>query len=248
MKRQPKKMHLFVEAEIKALLITHLRKAKIVRRGDLLVNEFKLGTSQVRCDLVVFGRDLVGVEVKGPRDSLRRIETQIAAYQKYFDRVMLILASRHLGRFPFEKFPEVEVWEFYDSGKITLVRAGCSKAEPHGRLRDLMTRKEVLRHLPNLPEDDANPTINEREAFKLALAERFGRTSAEFWNVVGRRHVQPHDLLTLSRFRGRRDKQASLATSQTAFWHEWARQAERALGTTAPRYSTAVQSVQSSSV
>lgn len=61
-----------------------------------MVNEFWIPPTRERADLAVIGDELVGYEIKSPRDSLKRLPRQVEAFSRVFDRCTAVLASRHL--------------------------------------------------------------------------------------------------------------------------------------------------------
>jgi hypothetical protein len=56
-----------------------------------LVEEMEVCSGRARIDLAVIGDRLIGIEIKGPRDSVTRLPSQAKAYSQCFDHVVLIV-------------------------------------------------------------------------------------------------------------------------------------------------------------
>ncbi|MGH9238344.1 MAG: sce7726 family protein [Vicinamibacterales bacterium] len=73
----------FVKARL-ARLVPSLSKA-------FLVEEMEVCSGRARIDLAVIGDRLIGIEIKGPQDSVTRLPGQANAYSQCFDHVVLIV-------------------------------------------------------------------------------------------------------------------------------------------------------------
>jgi hypothetical protein len=56
-----------------------------------LVEEMEVCSGRARIDLAVIGDRLIGIEIKGPRDSVTRLPGQAKEYSQCFDHVVLIV-------------------------------------------------------------------------------------------------------------------------------------------------------------
>jgi len=56
-----------------------------------LVEEMEVCSGRARIDLAVIGDRLIGIEIKGPQDSVTRLPGQAKAYSQCFDHVVLIV-------------------------------------------------------------------------------------------------------------------------------------------------------------
>jgi hypothetical protein len=69
-----------------------------------LVEEMEVCSGRARIDLAVIGDRLIGIEIKGPQDSVTRLPGQAKAYSECFDHVVLIvhesLATKALALIP----------------------------------------------------------------------------------------------------------------------------------------------------
>ncbi len=68
------------------------RLPRLVRGGSkaLLVEELEVCSGRARIDLAVIGDRLIGIEIKGPQDTVTRLPGQAKAYSQCFDHVVLI--------------------------------------------------------------------------------------------------------------------------------------------------------------
>lgn len=56
-----------------------------------LVEEMQVCSGRARIDLAVIGDRLIGIEIKGPQDSVTRLADQANAYSQCFDQVLLLV-------------------------------------------------------------------------------------------------------------------------------------------------------------
>lgn len=56
-----------------------------------LVEEMEICTGKARADMAVISDRLIGIEIKGPQDSLDRLPNQVDQYSKCFDEVLLVV-------------------------------------------------------------------------------------------------------------------------------------------------------------
>lgn len=210
----------FSELAVKARFLQQLRDSGKVSENAVIANEFKIGQRGARADLAILEGLLWGIEIKSETDSTRRLQAQMAAYRLSFDRVTLILATKHLRGFDWEVAHGVEVIEVSRSGKFRTMSEPNTVAmqEP---LSALMTKRDRDR----LARMAGSPEENERRVFEAEFRRRHGPTSANFWAEVRSRPIEVDDLDLLSRFRPLRAAQASKALEEEARWEEWHTQA-----------------------
>ena len=61
------------------------------------MEELGLCRGRVRVDLALVNGSLHGYEIKSDRDTLTRLETQSEIYMKVFDRLTIVVGSKHLS-------------------------------------------------------------------------------------------------------------------------------------------------------
>ena len=64
--------------------------------GSCFVDELALPHGAGRADVAVLGARFHGFEIKGERDTLRRLASQVAVYDSVFDFVTIVTADKHL--------------------------------------------------------------------------------------------------------------------------------------------------------
>ena len=62
----------------------------------LVIDELGLKHGKCRADIAVVNGCLIGFEIKGNKDSLSRLPSQIGTYNAIFDRVAIIVTENHL--------------------------------------------------------------------------------------------------------------------------------------------------------
>jgi hypothetical protein len=81
-----------IQADIRALLSRIFRNSPGVR----VVEELEICGGKARADMAVISDELIGIEIKGPKDKLDRLPGQIQHYSRCFDRVILVADEVHL--------------------------------------------------------------------------------------------------------------------------------------------------------
>lgn len=206
------------ENDIKAAVLNYLLLHGRIKRGCAIANEFALRKASVRADLAILGQSFIGIEIKSPVDSLKRLETQINSYKEYFDAVMMFIATNHLKNINFHDYQGVEVYAVDQSSNITPISQPIDDERASGEaLLKLLTKNERER----LCVDDT--PIQERQAFELAFSKRYSETSELFWNTIGkRRKIKVFDLHLLSKYRPQREAAIFLKKQNEQRWTQWA--------------------------
>lgn len=79
---------------------TELRNSlKAIFEGDpraLLIDELALCEGEARIDLALINGTLIGFEIKSERDTLSRLDEQVRIYNRTFDKVTIVVSSKHL--------------------------------------------------------------------------------------------------------------------------------------------------------
>lgn len=77
---------------VRSRAVKYLERSEHIR----LVEELELGNCDARIDMAFFGNELLGIEIKSPRDTLKRLPDQASHYSKVFDRVILVADQKFL--------------------------------------------------------------------------------------------------------------------------------------------------------
>jgi len=86
------------EAEIKARLRGFLSHRHSGEPGTVIFEELCLLRRSSRADVAVVNGVLHGYEIKSDRDRLERLGRQVVVYGRVFDRVSIIVGTRHIDR------------------------------------------------------------------------------------------------------------------------------------------------------
>lgn len=213
---------------ITAAVLMHIRRAAGRRKKPVITREFSLGRSPVRADLALLGDEFIGVEIKGPRDTLRRLPKQMAGYATYFDRTILVVDNRHLKHIDRDAVCGAAIWSFDIEGKLAEIRPGGGlNIVGAPSYMEMMTQEERRRLLT---PDEASGSLHAisresaREAFFSAFRQRYDKRSLEFWSTTSRRIIHPKDLPILSRFLEYRNEIRRITAEREEFWQRWADQ------------------------
>jgi hypothetical protein len=192
------------EAQVKAATLSRVRQAAGRGRKPIVTAEFSLGDSGVRADLAVFGDELIGLEIKTEKDTLRRLSSQMAAYSRYFHRAVAIVAPCHLRNLTEEQLQTASLWTYDSRGVLTELHRGRVNHVDTATLEGVLTQAE-----------------RRRFDFMAAMHGRYGATSKLFWQSVARRSITPDDLRLLSRFADSRAQARRVAAEREAQWSHW---------------------------
>lgn len=192
------------EGQVKAAVLMRVREANGRRRQPIVTAEFTLGGSGVRADLAVFADTSIGFEIKTAKDTLRRLPVQMAAYARYFDHAVAIVAPCHVRRIAEDVLHGGSLWSYDDNGILRTVIEGRTNVVRDDDLRELLTQAE-----------------RRKVGFRQAIAGRYDATSRRFWTAVSRRSIRPADLPLLSRFTAAREQAIRLASERDAYWAQW---------------------------
>lgn len=217
------------ENDIKAAVLTRVRRECRGRGLPVISSEFSLNGTGIRADLAILDGCFYGVEIKSEADTLKRLPSQMEGYARYFDRTVLVVAPKHLRGLRDINLQGAEVWR---------QEVLCDwQQHAHGEQRricghwllQLLTVEEerrVTRALELLPADASAETIDaaRRSEFEAAFRRRYMSTSANFWQAVRGRSIRAEDLALLSRFHADRERARTAAAEADAMWARWAQQ------------------------
>lgn len=192
------------EGQVKAAVLTRVREAAGRRQKPIVTAEFTLGSSGVRADLAVFAETSIGFEIKTARDTLRRLPVQMAAYARYFNYAVAIIAPCHVPNILPDALHGGSLWTYDEDGVLQPLVEGQVNAVADEALIDLMTQAE-----------------RRRGDFVGAITGRYSTTSSQFWATVSRRSIRSADLPLLSRFAEARTQARQLADEREACWSRW---------------------------
>lgn len=141
------------EQEIRSFVKARLPRLVRSLSRAFLVEEMEVCSGRARIDLAVIGDRLIGIEIKGPRDDVKRLPGQATAYSQCFDHVVLIVHESLTAK----ARPLIPDWW----GLIT------------GRMVDGRIRYRVVRRLRT------NPSLNLERVLSLLWREEIDALLAD---------------------------------------------------------------------
>ena len=204
-----------LEPQIKSLLLNHLIKKKILSSSDTVFNEFTVDGASRRVDLAITkGKELWGFEIKSEADSLSRLKGQVDIYSKYFDKVFVVVASKHSSSASLIISEAVALWEIRDNRIIVKQKGRKRLIKNTNSFIDMMSvsdlnkavNKSGLKALSKRRKDlitclsEVSYSFLRESAFK-AVTQRYELSSKIFFNEVTGRDIIPSDIQLLSRFK-----------------------------------------------
>lgn len=224
-----------LEPDIKAIALNHLRSSGRIAPDSSIVNEFTVNNYTRRTDLaIVDKRKLIAIEVKSEADNLSRLCDQTNEYLNYFDKVIIIVASKHALK-ALENTPShVAVWEVVDAKLKVRRRGNTIPIREKKRFIELMTANEMLKLVSKLrlsPPDRDKLTLEAtlQEVSLLALKsaalqnirDRYEASSSMFWKKTVQRQILPSDIELLSPYRSERKAEEAARQGRESFLKNW---------------------------
>jgi hypothetical protein len=128
-----------------------------------MLNEFRVG--QCKADLVILNGTSTVYEVKSERDSLSRLQRQVAAYATVFAQVYVIAAEKHVAAVIASVPKDVGVMRLNSRHQISTLREAADRAErtsPNAIFDSIRTREArlILRSRGVPVQDVPNTELN----------------------------------------------------------------------------------------
>lgn len=211
------------ENAIKAAVLTRIRRRAGGRRRPVVTSEFSLNGTGIRADLAVLDGDLFyGVEIKSAADTLKRLQSQLEGYARYFDRSDLVVAPRHLRGLREIDVHGAEIWRQEVLTDWTLHAAGETRHITGQQLLHLLPAEDRRRAIEAIGTDGENGDVDElRGAFFASFRKRYGSTSDAFWSAVAGRRIAGDDVRSLSRFRAEREQRREVRIENARRMSDW---------------------------
>lgn len=205
------------EKEIKYLLLNRFVQTDFIDYSSLVLSEMNLSAKTRRIDLAIVKNDkLIGIEIKSEKDSLDRLSGQVEEYRKYFDKILVVVASKFVSSVLSLCEDDIAVWEASSKGVYCVRRGRLTNSVKKESYLDLMTRREIcsIAKMLNLEYHDV-PIYDLKQSVLMHLAKlskariksimlegvekRFGMTSFRFLSkVIPQGYVSLSDVRLLS--------------------------------------------------
>src|SRR5687767_9037317 len=65
---------------------------------SLVIDELGLKNGELRADIAVLKKNMIGYEIKTDKDNLMRLLSQMVGYNEVFDKVYIITGSKHFTK------------------------------------------------------------------------------------------------------------------------------------------------------
>ena len=152
------------EPELKAKLLTQLRREKVISRKAVIANEYVVGRSCTRADLAILESKFIGIEIKSEVDSLRRLSQQIRSYSQYFDEIILVVADKHQDAIPADIESLVRIWTVDRKGLLNAAPVQSERMPVDRLALSYLLTKEEKRRFLSTPDSTAGD--GDRRAFR----------------------------------------------------------------------------------
>ncbi|CAE6791417.1 sce7726 family protein [Paraburkholderia domus] len=159
------------EVEIRTALLARLMRRRSTRQH--VQEEFRIERGGARIDVAVFGKGMVGYEIKSDLDTFSRFSNQIHAYNRVFDQIHLAVGPTHVAA-ALEIVPSwwgVLVASRTTKGKITL--------EPV-RAAQTNLRQDPFSLASLLWKDEAIAAITQSDSIQLPKSA----SSHDLWALI----------------------------------------------------------------
>lgn len=174
------------DSHVRAAILRRLDRDYRDDDGTRVVEEMGLWAGSVRVDIAVINDELSGIELKSDRDTLQRLPFQAEVYNRIFDRMELVVGSRHADK----ATPQVPNWwkitvatEKHGAIALETIRLGGRNLAPDPFLiAQLLWKDEALAILEAKGlkgwRSKRVKFIHQRLASELSLAELSERVRA----------------------------------------------------------------------
>jgi hypothetical protein len=224
-----------LELKIKALLLNYL-----VNKGDLnssmsVINEFTIDKLSRRADLVALDdKKMVAYEIKSEADTLKRLDGQVTKYLEYFDKVVIVAATKHINSVIAMVPSNVAVWEVTDNNFTVRQRGRIEIIKSRNSLISLLNSKELLKLSKKLNLSiklksrksleeilSKSPIYSLREAALNNIKRRYRSTNDNFWNKTEKRNISTQDITLLSHYIYERKQEKNNKVKKQQLWANW---------------------------
>lgn len=224
-----------LEPDIKAMVLNHLISKERITPNTSIINEFTIGNYSRRVDLAIVNeKHLVAFEIKSEADTLNRLSGQTNKYLEYFDKVIIVAATKHIKKIVETVPKNVAVWEVINKQIKIRQRGKIVPIVNRARLIDLMKANELLKlsHRLNLtPVSKKRASLVSavlkasvpelREASLRCLKDRYYNTSSLLFKKIEGNQVFPEDIDLLSPYRRKRQSIIALNKERETLWQVW---------------------------
>jgi len=173
------------EVDLKCLFLRHLREHNVINSNSVIASEYSLGHAGRRVDLAISCDKFIAVEFKSGADTLKRLQPQLDAYLRYFDRVIVVADERHIPGARAQIPSSVELWSVDAEGGLLPLQNSSSKSSRSTRaLAQLCSTRQLKRLISALPSSTLSRSklveMAARAPFDLVHAAAIGAFKTSF--------------------------------------------------------------------
>jgi hypothetical protein len=202
-----------LEGDIKAALIQHFRDQSSTFKNTTIINELTVNLLSRRADLVFVNGDTQVFEIKSEADQLGRLIGQTDTYLRFFDKVTIVAASKHIAEILDSTPKHVAVWEMLGptfkvhrrgQKKIIKDKSSLIRLMTASELKKTLSKVGVVASLKRRLElevavADLSVQLIRRQAI-VSLKSRYEKSTKLFWSKVRNSTVKPKHVKFLSPF------------------------------------------------
>lgn len=210
------------EALIKVAIIKKLIKSGYIDNDSIIIDEFTVNRYERRVDIAIIREtSMIAFEIKSERDSLKRLEGQVNTFSRYFDKVIVVADTKHVGNIQHLLPSETGIWEF-NKNSLTVKQRGRKRkitAKLKRSYLELLTVSELisLARITNykLKDNHRASLLKELEQTNMkalvefvisAISKRYRESTNRFLIETNNRNISVRDLNLLSKFKSERKR------------------------------------------
>lgn len=218
------------EKLIKVNVLNALRSSGAFSGGAVIASEVALGSIRRRIDLLVVADRIIGIEIKGPLDSLARLPGQVAAYRQCFEQLIVVVHHSHHSAAMHRVPNDCDLWIVDDSAALHPVRENNVRLFPSrsamlsvmgGRASKIISR--------NAPANSIS-YAHILESYRSFIVKKFEKTSTDFMSAIEKRSISDQDLSRMSRFAHSRKFALARESARASRRADWCATAAKVFG------------------
>lgn len=234
-------MKCFDEVDIKLTVLELLIRKGFIDEDSVVLNEYTVDNFSRRVDIAVLRNNkFYGFEIKSDLDTLKRLKGQVDKYLDFFDKVIVVVSGKHLGK-ALEMLPEnVAIWEVCE-GKIRVARRGRLKAIKNNAsfiklmdVRDLdrLCRKELSEKGSKSRQEYESklmslPVSKVRRAAFDSITKKYEGGAADFVFKARFSGLVKSDIDALNLYYSEREEAKSKKEEMAFLWKEFGKAKDR---------------------
>jgi hypothetical protein len=177
----------------------------------MVINEFSNLNCGTRADIAIqHDQEIEAIEIKSARDSIKRLENQLKLYQKYFDRVTIIVDSSHFKH----------VYDMCQDQNAGIILYSQNTFVEKKRSRRKFIHNDVIRNflLPSSLKGKDFKQSDTRQIFLRNIQQRYSQNRSAVETMLQRGFAIESDLEALNPYSSRRKSLIEHSNKNTQTW------------------------------